>query len=115
MTWNPHRLPDLAGRTYAITGGTGGIGYFAAEQLAAAGAEVVLASRSEEKLRRASLTLREHVPEAVTHELMIDLTSLKSVEAAAEHLASFPRLDGSSSMEARCASLPRPTRRSAFR
>ncbi|GAB2510304.1 hypothetical protein GCM10027064_04700 [Microbacterium petrolearium] len=50
MSWNPDRLPDLRGRVYAVTGATGGIGYFAAEQLAAAGAEVVLVSRSAAKL-----------------------------------------------------------------
>lgn len=94
MTWNPHRLPDLAGRVYAITGATAGIGYFAAEQLAAAGAEVVLASRSAEKLRRASATIKERVPEAVTDHVHIDLTSLSSVAAAADRLATSPRLDG---------------------
>lgn len=94
MTWNPHRLPDLNGRVYAITGATGGIGYFAAEQLAAAGAEVVLASRSSEKLHRAGITLEQRVPDAVTHQVQIDLTSLTSVAAAAERLAAFPRLDG---------------------
>lgn len=94
MIWDTHRLPALDGRVYAITGATGGIGYFAAEQLAAAGAEVVLASRSAQKLRRASATLEEHVPKAVTHHVQIDLTSLASVAAAAEQLAAFTRLDG---------------------
>lgn len=94
MTWNPLRLPDLTGRTYAITGATGGIGYFAAEQLAAAGAEVVLASRSAEKLRQASNTINERVPEAVTHPVQIDLMSLTSVAEAAVQLTGFPRLDG---------------------
>src|SRR5699024_11063141 len=94
MIWDTHRLPALDGRVYAVTGATGGIGYFAAEQLASAGAEVVLASRSAEKLRRASATLEEQVPKAVTHHVQIDLTSLASVAAAAERLAAFTRLDG---------------------
>lgn len=94
MAWNPHRLPDLVGRVYAITGATGGIGYFAAEQLAAAGAEVVLASRSAEKLRRASAAIEERVPDAVTHHVQIDLTSLASVAAAADQFAALPSLDG---------------------
>ena len=51
MTWNPAHLPDQTGRTIVVTGATAGIGYFAAEQLAAAGADVVLASRSAAKLR----------------------------------------------------------------
>lgn len=94
MNWDPRRLPDLTGRVYAVTGATGGIGYFAAEQLAAAGAEVVLASRSDVKLRSASEAIREQAPAAVTHHVRIDLTSLESVADAAQHLAALPRLDG---------------------
>ena len=43
MTWNPARPPTQAGRTMVVTGATAGIGYFAAEQLAAAGADVAAA------------------------------------------------------------------------
>ena len=92
--WDPGRLPDLTGRVYAITGATGGIGYFAAEQLASAGAEVVLASRSPAKLHRAGDAIREQVPNAVTHHVPIELTSLASVASAADRLAALPRLDG---------------------
>jgi NAD(P)-dependent dehydrogenase (short-subunit alcohol dehydrogenase family) len=28
VSWNPRALPDLTGRTYAVTGGNAGIGYF---------------------------------------------------------------------------------------
>jgi NAD(P)-dependent dehydrogenase (short-subunit alcohol dehydrogenase family) len=94
MDWDPGRLPDLTGRVYAITGATAGIGYFAAEQLAAAGAEVVLASRSPAKLQRAGEAIREQVPGAVTHHVPIELASLASVASAAERLEALPRLDG---------------------
>ncbi|NYF11523.1 NAD(P)-dependent dehydrogenase (short-subunit alcohol dehydrogenase family) [Leifsonia sp. AK011] len=94
MTWDPEHLPDLRGRVYAVTGATAGIGYFAAEQLAAAGAEVVLASRSAAKIDVAADTLRHHVPGAVTLPVTIDLASLDSVAAAADELAALPRLDG---------------------
>ncbi|MFC7455698.1 SDR family NAD(P)-dependent oxidoreductase [Brachybacterium sp. GCM10030267] len=94
MPWYPTHLPDLSGRTYAITGATGGIGYFAAEQLAAAGAEVVLASRSRAKLDVAAAAIRARAPHAVTHPIAVDLTSLASVAEGAEQLASLPRLDG---------------------
>ena len=94
MNWDPYRLPDLHGRVYAITGATGGIGYFAAEQLASAGAEVVLASRSQAKLGQASDVIRQHAPGAVTHRIPLDLTSLASVASAADRLAAVPRLDG---------------------
>ena len=94
MTWNPAHLPDLRGRVYAVTGATAGIGYFAAEQLAGAGAEVVLASRSAPKIAVAADTLRQHVPDAGTRGITIDLASLDSVAAAADELAELPRLDG---------------------
>jgi NAD(P)-dependent dehydrogenase (short-subunit alcohol dehydrogenase family) len=32
--WNPETLPGLTGRTFAVTGGNAGIGYFISEQLA---------------------------------------------------------------------------------
>lgn len=72
MTWNPARLPDLTGRVYAVTGATGGIGYFAAEQLASAGAEVVLASRSPEKIEVAARAIRGQVPRAVTSGVAVE-------------------------------------------
>ena len=52
MSWNPSHPPRQDGRTFVITGGNAGLGYFAAEQLASTGAHVVLASRS---LARAGL------------------------------------------------------------
>ncbi|WP_193103282.1 SDR family NAD(P)-dependent oxidoreductase [Brachybacterium sp. FME24] len=94
MTWNPTHLPDLRGRVYAVTGATGGIGYFAAEQLASAGAEVVLASRSPTKIEVAEAAIRGQVPGAVTRAVDFDLTSLESVAEGAERLAALPRLDG---------------------
>lgn len=94
MSWNPAHLPDLRGRRYAVTGATGGIGYFAAEQLASAGAEVVLVSRSPTKIEVAAAAIRGQVPGAVTQAVALDLTSLESVAEGAEHLSALPRLDG---------------------
>ncbi|WP_149205356.1 SDR family NAD(P)-dependent oxidoreductase [Actinotalea subterranea] len=93
MPWDPARLPDQTGRTVVVTGATAGIGYFAAEQLAAAGADVVLASRSESKLRRAADSVRSRVPHASVRLVVLELGSLASVDAAAAELASLPRLD----------------------
>jgi NAD(P)-dependent dehydrogenase (short-subunit alcohol dehydrogenase family) len=94
MNWNPARPPAQTGRTLVVTGATGGIGYFAAEQLAAAGADVVLASRSRVKLRRAQDAIRSQVPHASLRSVVIELGSLASVDDAAAELAQLPRLDG---------------------
>ena len=93
MTWNPAHLPDQTGRTIVITGATAGIGYFAAEQLAAAGADVVLASRSAAKLRVAENAIRGQVPNASVRSIVLELGSLASVDVAAAELAALPRLD----------------------
>lgn len=94
MDWNPDHLPDQTGRTILVTGATAGIGYFAAEQLARAGADVVLASRSESKLRAAEASLRTHAPGAVVRRIVVDLASLDSVDRAAEKVRALPGLDG---------------------
>ena len=94
MTWNPAHLPDQNGRTLVVTGATAGIGYFAAEQLAGAGADVVLASRSASKLERAAASIRDQVPGASVRSVVVDLASLESIDRAADTLRSLPRLDG---------------------
>ncbi|SKC70469.1 SDR family NAD(P)-dependent oxidoreductase [Krasilnikoviella flava] len=94
MPWDPGRLPALTGRTFVITGATAGIGYFAAEQLAAAGARVVLTARSAPKGERVLRTLRDTVPGAEASVVGLDLASLASVRRAAGELARLPRIDG---------------------
>lgn len=78
----------------AVTGATAGIGYFAAEQLAAAGAHVVLLGRSPQKLAVAERRITEQVPTATLSSVVVDLASLESVPAAADRLAAIPALHG---------------------
>ncbi|HWM35064.1 MAG TPA: SDR family NAD(P)-dependent oxidoreductase, partial [Pseudolysinimonas sp.] len=81
-------------RTIVVTGGNAGIGYFTAEQLARAGARVVLASRSEAKARTAIAAIRAMVPEASAAFVDLDLTSLASVARAAEEIRALGPIDG---------------------
>jgi len=94
VSWDPRHLPSAAGRTFVVTGGNAGIGYFTAEQLASAGARVILASRSAEKARRAIAAIGEQVPGASLEFVRLDLGSLSSVADAAEQLRALGPIDG---------------------
>jgi NAD(P)-dependent dehydrogenase (short-subunit alcohol dehydrogenase family) len=94
MPWNPTALPDQTGRTHLVTGATAGIGYFAAEQLAAAGAAVVLAGRSAERLARAKASIQREAPGTDVRTIRLDLASLASVRDAADELSDDRRVDG---------------------
>ncbi|MGV8886302.1 MAG: SDR family NAD(P)-dependent oxidoreductase [Microbacteriaceae bacterium] len=94
MTWIPSHLPDQHGRTFVVTGGNAGLGYFTAEQLARAGAHVVLASRNSGRADVAAQSIRGQVPTASVDNLALDLASRASVKAAGSRLADYERLDG---------------------
>lgn len=85
---------DLAGRTVLVTGANSGLGRASAEALAARGCAVLLAARSEERTRPVLDDLRRRYPSATLEFLPLDLASLASIRAGAEHvLASGQRLD----------------------
>ncbi|WP_433855270.1 SDR family NAD(P)-dependent oxidoreductase [Streptomyces kronopolitis] len=85
-SWDVHRLPSAAGRNTLVTGGNAGIGYFAAEQLAAAGATVVLGSRDPAKAEAAMASIRARAPGARVAHLPLDLADLASLESAVDRL-----------------------------
>ncbi|MEV6564868.1 SDR family NAD(P)-dependent oxidoreductase [Streptomyces kronopolitis] len=85
-SWDVHRLPSAAGRNTLVTGGNAGIGYFAAEQLATAGATVVLGSRDPAKAEAAMASIRARVPGARVAHLPLDLADLSSLESAVDRL-----------------------------
>jgi NAD(P)-dependent dehydrogenase (short-subunit alcohol dehydrogenase family) len=94
VTWDPRALPDQTGRTFVVTGANAGLGYFTSEQLAAAGASVVLACRNPARAAAAATAIRGRVPGADISTLQLDVADLGSVRAAAERMLAFDRLDG---------------------
>lgn len=93
MTWDPRHLPSQAGRTIVVTGGSTGIGYWASEQLAAAGARVVIAARYAPKAAEAIASIRARVPGAEVLHVPFDLTSLTSVRQTAAAIADLGGAD----------------------
>lgn len=87
-------VEDLAGRVAVVTGANSGIGYGTALELAALGAEVVLACRDEAKASRAAEAIRAARTGARVVTAPLDLAVLASVRAfAGRFLADHARLD----------------------
>jgi NAD(P)-dependent dehydrogenase (short-subunit alcohol dehydrogenase family) len=84
---------DLGGTVAVVTGASTGLGLETARALAAAGAHLVLAVRSDEKGAAATGSIRERVPDASLEHGVCDLTSLVSVRSfASSVLDRHPRL-----------------------
>lgn len=90
--WDVHRLPRAEGRSFLVTGGNVGIGYFVAEQLAGTGATVVLGSRDATKAEAALASIRSRVPGARVRHLRMDLADLASLKTSVDALG-LDRLD----------------------
>jgi len=94
MNWTPAQLPDLAGKTYAITGGNSGLGLQAAKILTSKGARVIITSRSEAKAEAALSSIRAHSPGADVDFVSLDLADADSIAACAKALEdACPELD----------------------
>ncbi|MFF2051289.1 SDR family NAD(P)-dependent oxidoreductase [Leifsonia sp. NPDC058194] len=91
--WDPTALPDALGRTVVVTGGNAGVGYFTGEQLARAGAQVILACRDPERAEAAVSAIRRRVPGSRVEAMPLDVTDRASIDAAAEHLRERERVD----------------------
>ena len=82
--WTTDDIGDLTGRTAVVTGPTlGGLGFHTALELARHGARVVLAGRAPAKLDAAADAITAEVPGAALDALVVDLSDLASVRAAA--------------------------------
>lgn len=94
--WALQDMPSQQGRIFLVTGGTSGIGYESAKALAAAGAHVVIAARSDvERGEEVIASIRQEIPGARLRYEKFDLADLASVRALRQRLdAMLPRLDG---------------------
>lgn len=86
MGWTPAELPDLRGKTYAITGGNSGLGLEAAKILAGKGAKVVITSRTEANANAALQEIRAEVSGADVDFVLLDLADPASIQACAASL-----------------------------
>lgn len=93
LVWSHADIPDLTGKRIVVTGVTSGIGHHIALELARAGAETVLAARSEVKLDATEAAIRAAVPRARLRRLVVDLGSLESVRRAAAEAAALGPID----------------------
>ena len=91
--WTLDDIPDLTGKTAVVTGVTSGLGEHTVLELARKGARVVMAARSETKLRAAVDDVRRMLPQADLATLHVDLADLSSVRRAAEEARRFGPVD----------------------
>src|SRR5690242_19803495 len=87
MAFTVADIPNQTGKLAVITGATGGLGYETALALAGAGATVVLTGRNADKGADALARIRAAHPGADISFEMLDLGSLRSVEAFAQSFA----------------------------
>lgn len=92
--WAPLDDYDLTGRVILITGGTSGLGYAAAEQLARCGATLVIVGRTAERNDRAIAELTTTTGNPLITQVTADMGDLDQVRHLAQRvLADHDRLD----------------------
>ena len=85
-TWIKKNTTSLAGKTIAVSGSTGGLGHALCESLVALGAQLVLLDRNGEKVNALISRLRRKYPDCRVGYVLMDLSDMASVDAAAEIL-----------------------------
>ena len=88
--WTTAQIPSQTGKRIIITGANSGIGFFTALELARAGAQVVLPSRTVAKAEDAAGRIRRLVPAADVQPEVLDLAELASVRAFAARAGDQP-------------------------
>lgn len=84
----------MTGKACLVSGGTGGIGFVTARELARQGASVTIVGRDQTRGESAVAAIRANVPGSQVRYLRADLSDQSQVHALAERvLADTPRLD----------------------
>src|SRR5207302_10025694 len=92
--WLPAEMPDQSGRIAVVTGANSGLGRIVARELAARGANLVLACRDEAKGRSTAKEIKAARPAAKIQVAALDLADLSSVRSFSERFrAGHDRLD----------------------
>lgn len=86
-------VPGQTGKCVVVTGANTGIGFAAAQVLAARGARVLLACRDKDRATEAIARIRTQTPGADLAFVSLDQADLGSVREAAEIVSREPRLD----------------------
>lgn len=91
---NYANIPNLTGKTAIVTGANSGTGYGITYHLAKHGCKVIMASRSEQKLRQAAIKMKAEVPGANLQLEVLDITSMKSIKDFSDRIKTqYGRVD----------------------
>jgi NAD(P)-dependent dehydrogenase (short-subunit alcohol dehydrogenase family) len=85
--WTTGDIPDQSGRLAIVTGANSGLGLVTARELAAAGAQVIVACRNTDKGAAAAEEIRAGAPGAAAEVAALDLADLSSVRGFATRFA----------------------------
>jgi len=93
-TWNIENTKDLTGKNVIITGANAGLGFASAKAIAAKGANVIMACRSQERAESARQKILKEYPNASIDIILLDLGDLSKIETfAKEYKAKYKTLD----------------------
>ena len=93
MAFTAADVPSQQGKCFIVTGANAGLGFSASAVLAAHGARVILACRSQERAEAAMARIRAATPGADLAFLPLDQADIASVRSAAEQVRAEPRID----------------------
>lgn len=92
--WTAENIPDLTGKVAIVTGANSGIGYETAKELAAHGAETILACRSMNQGQEAIEAIQQEHTAASVALMHLDLADLESVrQFADDFMDKYDQLD----------------------